>query len=124
VLAETNLEVGLRNSIFTRFEFVRKSAEDLVITGAAPGTDYRIHSLVLGYVRETWGLPGGTVGVGFRGSMSLIDRELEPTYGTRTPKGIAVFVRVRPKRMMMDMEMDHRMHDALSGERGGTTRRR
>ena len=84
---------------------MRKSAEDLVVAGAAPGQEYDINSLVAGYIREIASIPVGTIGIGFRGSVNVIPRSLEPTYGTRAPSGIAVYVRVRPKRMAMGAEM-------------------
>jgi hypothetical protein len=101
-VAESNLEIGQRNSIFGRYEYVRKSAEDLGIAGAAEDQEYDINSIVAGYVREIASIPGGTIGVGFRASLNIIPRTLEPTYGTRTPTGLAVYVRVRPKRMVVD----------------------
>jgi hypothetical protein len=44
-------------------------------------------------------IPGGTIGIGGRVSINFVPDALEPFYGTRTPSGIAVYVRVRPKRM-------------------------
>jgi hypothetical protein len=91
--------------VFGRYEYVRKSAEDLIASGAAPDQGYDINSLVAGFIREIASIPGGTIGVGFRGSVNLIPRSLEPTYGTRAPVGFGAYVRVRPKRMAMAAEM-------------------
>jgi hypothetical protein len=102
VVAETNLEIGRSNTLFSRVERVRKSADDLVIGGVDPATEYDLSSLVLGFVREIGSFPGGTLGTGVRGSINFIPAALEPAYGTRTPKGIDVYVRVRPKRMAAD----------------------
>jgi hypothetical protein len=102
---ESNLEIGRHNTVFGRYEYVRKSAEDLVVAGAPPDQEYDINSLVAGYIREVASIPGGTIGLGFRGSVNVIPRNLEPTYGTRTPSGFAVYLRVRPKRMAMGGEM-------------------
>jgi hypothetical protein len=113
-IAESNLELGRRNTVFGRFEYVRKSAEDLVVASASPDQEYDINSVVAGYIREIASIPGGTLGVGIRGSLNFIPRSLEATYGTRTPSGFAVFVRVRPKRMMMGNEMS-----AMPGMRRG-----
>lgn len=99
VVAETNLELGAKNALFGRAEYVRKSAEDLVLSGVDSRQQFDIQSLVGGYVREIAAIPGGSVGVGGRVSVNFIPSSLERFYGTRTPSGFAVYVRVRPKRM-------------------------
>ena len=112
VLAETNLDLDGTNTLFGRTEFVQKSASDLAVDAAeqpsiaafaatTPDTRFNIGSLVLGYVREVSKFTGGSIGVGFRGSVDLIPSALEPAYGTRTPGGFAVFVRFRPSPMNM-----------------------
>jgi hypothetical protein len=98
-LAESNLEVGLKNSFFTRAEYVRKSAGDLVLDGVDPERQFDVKSLVLGYIREIASIPGGTIGVGARGSVNLVPGAVGKFYGTNTPKGIDVFLRIRPKPM-------------------------
>ena len=99
-LAESNLEIGLRNAVFGRLEYVRKSAEDLVLGRSIPPTrEFDIRSLVGGYVREVAAIRGGSIGVGGRASLNFVPRELQPFYGTRTPAGIDVYVRVRPNVM-------------------------
>jgi len=105
VVAESNLEIGRYNTMFGRLEYVQKSAQELVVTGAPPTQEYGITSLVAGYIREVASIPGGTIGAGLRGSVNFIPRTLEPTYGTRTPTGIAVYLRVRPKRMAIGAPM-------------------
>jgi hypothetical protein len=102
---ESNLELGPRNTVFARYEYVRKGAEDLVIPDAPPEQQYNINSVVAGYIREVGSIWGGTIGVGFRASLNFIPASLEPTYGTTTPGGFAVYLRVRPKRMVMGSEM-------------------
>ena len=104
-IAESNLEIGRHNAVFGRYEYVRKNAEDLVVPGAPPTQEYGIHSIVAGYIREVASIPGGTIGVGFRGSVNLIPKSLGAAYGTRTPAGVAIYARVRPKRMTMDATM-------------------
>lgn len=99
VVAETNLEIGRRNALFARAEYVRKSAEELVLPTADPERQFDVRSLVGGYVREVASIPGGSVGVGGRVSVNFVPGALEPFYGTRTPAGFALYVRVRPKRM-------------------------
>jgi ketosteroid isomerase-like protein len=106
-LVESNLEIGLKNAVFARAEYVRKSAADLVLPNVDPEREFDVKSLVAGYVREVASIPGGTIGVGGRASVNFIPGALEPFYGTRHPAGFDVYVRVRPKRMAgqaMDMK--------------------
>jgi hypothetical protein len=37
--------------------------------------------------------------MGLRASANFLPEELSQAYGTRTPKGIAVYLRVRPREM-------------------------
>jgi hypothetical protein len=110
VTAETNVAFDRRNEVFARVNFVRKSAEDLVV-GTDPEKEFSLGGLVLGYVRELMEVKGVSLGAGVRGALNVIPEELEPAYGTRTPTGFAVYLRLRPAPMRMDngMEgMDHR----------------
>lgn len=111
VTAETNLALDQRNEMFVRVTFVRKSGEDLV-AGADPEAEFNLGGLVLGYVRELAEVEGVSLGAGVRGSLNVVPEGLEPAYGTRTPSGFAVYLRLRPALMDMNggMEgMDHRM---------------
>lgn len=99
VLAESNLEIGAKNTLFGRAEYVRKSAQDLVLPGIDPERRFDIGSLVLGYMREIVSIPGGTIGIGGRASIDYVPATVGRFYGTRTPKGIDVYVRIRPKAM-------------------------
>jgi hypothetical protein len=103
VVAESNLEIGRRNAVFMRAEYVRKSAGDLVLPSMDPQQEFDVRSIVGGYTREVVSIPGGTIGVGGRVSLNFIPAALEPAYGTRTPAGFAVYMRVRPKRMATTM---------------------
>ena len=103
LVLESNLEIGRLNSVFGRYEYVKKSAGELVVPAAPPEQEYSINSLVVGYLREVASIPGGTVGIGLRGSVNFIPGTLEPTYGTRTPAGFALYARVRPKRAASSM---------------------
>lgn len=111
LLAESNLELGSRTSLFGRIEQVTKSAEDLVISGVDEENEFDVRSLALGVTREIVSLPGTSLGIGVRGSLNFVPRELESTYGTRAPKGVAVFLRLRPQRMVMGgMPHEHHQH--------------
>lgn len=96
VVLETTLEPDRRNSFFGRAEYVRKSAEELVVTGVPPTTEYNIAALALGYARTVGTFEGLHLAVGVRGSVNLVPTSLEASYGSRTPAGLAVYFRLRP----------------------------
>lgn len=123
LLVETNLELGEKNAVFARGEYVRKSAEELVLSTFAPDREFDINSLVAGYVREIASIPGGSIGMGGRASINFVPSSLEPIYGTRAPKGFDVYVRVRPKKMapMEGMPGMHHMGSRPTTLRGAAT---
>ena len=97
--AESNLEIGQRNAVFGRAEYVKKSAEELVLPNVDEQREFPIRSLVGGYMREVGKVRGGSIGVGGRLSVNFVPSDLRPFYGTQTPSGLAVYVRIRPNRM-------------------------
>ncbi|HEV2083591.1 MAG TPA: hypothetical protein VGR09_00800, partial [Gemmatimonadales bacterium] len=105
----SNLDLDGRNSIFGRVNYARKSAEDLAVVDSVPATEFNIGSVELGYVRELGSLGRTTIGVGATGTLGFIPVDLEPVYGTRTPTGLAVYLRIRPTVMQMGHDMDHPM---------------
>ena len=107
-LLESNLEFGGAHSIFGRAEYVQKGAEDLVLGAGGPTGEFNIKSLVAGYVFEFDRVGNVRTGIGGRASVDFIPSALDPYYGSRSPKGFAIYVRFRPQRMSAgsDMRMD------------------
>jgi hypothetical protein len=106
VLIESEAILDAHNTIFGRTEYVQKSAEDLVLD-AAPGsapsgaafdseTVFNVGALTLGYIRDLGRWKWATIGVGAQGTVNLVPRPLESAYGSRTPLGGLIFVRLRP----------------------------
>src|SRR5213592_3063779 len=96
VVLESTLDLDRRNAFFGRAEYVQKSAAELVIPSVPPKTEYHVGALALGYLRTVgtaWGLGAG---VGVRGSLNVVPSSLEAVYGSRTPAGLAIYVRLRP----------------------------
>ncbi len=114
IMAESNLQVDVANSVFGRVEYVRKSGEELSLPDPESAEEFDIGNLSLGYIREFARYRGATFGVGARGAISLVSAALEDLYGSRTPVGVAVFLRVRPGLLegahTMDPEMHHEQH--------------
>jgi hypothetical protein len=109
LIAESNLQLDGANSVFGRVEYVRKSAEELVIPGAGD-QEFDIGTFSLGYVREFAAYRGATLGLGARGALNLVPRSLEGAYGSRAPVGLALFLRVRPALLERAHAMDPQMH--------------
>jgi len=73
--------------------------------------------LAIGYIREFAGFRGATLGLGARGAVNLIPGTLKGVYGSHTPTGLAVFLRVRPALLEGAHAMDPEMHHGdMSGE--------
>ncbi|MBX6331326.1 MAG: hypothetical protein IRY91_05705 [Gemmatimonadaceae bacterium] len=104
-LYEMNVDLDGRNALFGRFEYVNKTAEDLALDSLA-GRRFDIGSASVGYMREIAGALGSSLGVGGRFAVALVPRSLTPYYGSRTPTGFAVFLRVRPQAMHAGMDME------------------
>ena len=108
--AESNLQLDRANSVFARLEYVRKSGEDLALEDPLREREFDIGALSLGYVRELARFGGATFGVGARGAISLVPESLEEAYGSRTPVGLAVFLRIRPALLEGAHGLDAEMH--------------
>ena len=130
-LLESEAILDRSNTLFGRTEFVKKSAEDLVVDQpvtlrngtvlpALPSTaEFHISTLQLGYIREIAKTRWATIGVGGAGTLNFVPTSLEPYYGSRNPAGMFLFLRLRPFHLaqssmrmneMGGMEMKHDQH--------------
>jgi hypothetical protein len=106
VLLESEAMLDAHNTVFGRSEYVQKSAEELVLdtpSGALPtGTTFAstrifaVATLSLGYIREIGRWRWATIGLGGQGTVNVVPSALENVYGSRTPLGGLVFLRLRP----------------------------
>lgn len=97
VTLETNLAMDRRNTVFGRVTWVQKTAEDLVIPAVPPDQRYNVAAMSLGYLRLLTGQGKIGVSLGFRGEVDVIPATLQPTYGTRTPMDLVLFVQLGPR---------------------------
>lgn len=98
VAAETSLEIGRRNTLFTRLEYVQKDVEELFV----PHVREEIHNLraiSAGYLREIVRIGSATVGLGVRGNVNFIPARLARFYGESNPQGGAVYTRLTFNRL-------------------------
>jgi hypothetical protein len=107
LLAESEAVLDAHNTIFGRAEFVQKSAGDLVLDtppfNFATDRSFDVGELTLGYIRDVARFGAGTLGLGAMGTVNVVPSALGPVYGSRTPVGALVFLRVRPFRTGMSM---------------------
>jgi hypothetical protein len=113
LLAESELIADRFSTFFGRMEYVEKSAAELSLPGFSADHRFNISSIGGGYIRELARLHGATLGVGVRATVNFIPSDLEPFYGSRTPVGGMLFLRVRPY---------HAREPAMTGMPMGTTR--
>jgi hypothetical protein len=93
VTAETSVEIGRRNTLFARGEYVQKDMEELFL----PHVREQIHevrSLSAGYVLDVVRARPATLGIGVRGAVDFIPTGLATFYGESRPVGGAVFARL------------------------------
>lgn len=111
VLLEGEAILDAKNTLFGRAEQVEKDAIDLAIftssSAPAPEAHWNVRAVSLGYIREVARVGRGTIGIGASATLNLLPSSLRATYGSRTPMGTVIFLRLRPFRsapMMHDME--------------------
>lgn len=97
VLAESNLEIGARSAVFARVERAQKNGEEMGFSGGDLTTLYDIRSVVAGATRTIATAGAAEFALGARASVNFVPETLLLTYGTRTPSGFAVYLRVRPR---------------------------
>jgi hypothetical protein len=116
VLLESEALLDSRNTLLGRAEFVQKGAEDLVLDTPLFGfsADDRFNVLALsgGYIRELFSVRGATIGFGGVGTVNVLPSSLESVYGSRTPVGGMVFLRLRAVKKPMATGMGGMNHAA------------
>ena len=64
--------------------------------GFAPDSTFTLAAASVGYIREIVRTSKTTLGIGLQGTLNVVPIALDPIYGSRTPVGGMVFVRIRP----------------------------
>ena len=112
--ATAEVVLDRKNTVFGHFERVQKSAADLVLDvppfNFPADRSFGVSAATLGYIREVAGFRGAMLGLGAPGTLSVVPSALSNAYGSRTPVGGFLFLRLRPtfKRAAMGgMHMDH-----------------
>jgi hypothetical protein len=95
-LLESEAVLDQHNTVLGRTEWVQKSAADLLIPTANPEDLFNVGSFTLGYIRELARGRDVTLGLGAIGTVNFVPGAIESEYGSRTPLGMMVFLRLRP----------------------------
>ena len=93
---ETNAQLDARNTVFGRWTFVQKTAEELVVSALPADQRFNVNTISVGVSREVAQFNNTAFSLGARGEMGFLPSALAPTYGTSHPAGFAVFARLRP----------------------------
>lgn len=106
-LLESNLDLDGHNVVFGRVEYVQKTGHDLVLPEELGDELFGVSSLVLGYLRNFGPLGPVLPGVGVRAAVNLVPSALESTYGSRTPVGGMLYLRLASAPMQHAGHMAH-----------------
>ena len=93
VTAESSLEIGGRNTVFARAEYVQKDMEELFLPHVVEQV-HEVRSLAAGYVIDVVRARPARIGLGVRGAINFIPDSLATYYGGPRPVGAAVFARI------------------------------
>jgi len=95
-LLESEAVLDRHNTVLGRMEFVQKTESDLVLPAFNVGRVFNVGSAMLGYIRELARGRDVTIGLGATGTVNVVPAAIESDYGSRTPLGFMVFLRLRP----------------------------
>ena len=96
LLVESSLDVGPGTTVFARAERVEKNGEEMGFSGGDLTTLYDIRVLTVGATHRLLARAGADLSIGARASFNSVPASLLATYGTRSPTGAAVYLRLTP----------------------------
>lgn len=109
-LVESEIIFDRHNTLFSRAEWVQKSAHDLQLSAFPDERLFGVGALSLGYIREIARGRGVTIGLGARGTVNFVPRDLEGPYGSANPLGGMLFLRLRPAMSRSTTSNSHENH--------------
>ena len=99
MFAETVLDLDRLGATFARAEYVVKSGHDLALDPAMEDATFDIGMFSLGHTHPVLREGGLDTSLGVRGSVGVIDANLESRYETRFPLGVMAYVQIQPQVM-------------------------
>ncbi|MDY7227123.1 hypothetical protein [Hyalangium rubrum] len=121
-LLESNLDLDGRNVLFGRTEYIQKTGHDLVLSEPFEEQTFGVATLALGYLRNLGPLGPVLPGVGVRAAVNFVPEALQPTYGSRTPVGGMVFLRLSAAPLGHEGHAGHEGHGRSSDAHGPMAR--
>lgn len=104
VLLESNWNLDGHNTLFGRAEFVERTARWLAVPAPDLDLRYQTGAITFGYVYYFRPLLSLAPGVGVRASLTALDADLEPYYGTRVPVGVMAYAQLRPSALAVRLD--------------------
>lgn len=95
-----------KTSVYGRYEWIQKSAEELELDQFSSGEEFRIQALTLGVNRVLWRKHHTNIALGLQGTLYLSDNRLDPIYG-RDPLAAEIYLRIYPHLMQMRRPAHH-----------------
>ncbi len=96
-LFESNYDF-YKNAVFGRFETVKKSGHDLVLSHPLDHETFWVNAISLGFLRDLIKNKGLDVGLGSMLTINHNPQRLAPVYGGTSHAGWQVFLRFRPSK--------------------------
>ena len=96
VVYENNLQFT-KQAIYSRYEFVQKSAEELDLTSTFGDKNFDIHAVTFGYNRNVAPFAPVEILLGAQGTFNFPAPDLKELYGS-VPVGFEVYIQLRPQR--------------------------
>jgi hypothetical protein len=100
-VVESEAVLDARHTVFGRLDFAQKTAGELGLEeadGFGEEERFDVAAVSVGLIRELGRVLGVSGGLGVRGTMNIVPRELRLEYGSRAPLAGLVFFRIRPGR--------------------------
>lgn len=93
-MLEGNLQFN-KSAVYTRYEFVQKSGEELDLFNEFGDTNFDINVVSVGYNHTL--MPGQSfdLSAGTKATLNISDKKLQNLYG-KTPVGWQVYLQLRP----------------------------
>lgn len=95
-LLESEAVIDHHHTLYGRAEVLQKTAGDLVLTGFDAERVFGLGAATAGYIFDVARGRDITLGLGASGTVNFVPSALATDYGSRTPLGAMVFVRLRP----------------------------
>lgn len=94
LLTEANLQLN-KNALFSRYEFIQKSGEELGLANGLEHGIFNIHVFSLGYNRKLFESSNIEFTAGTKATVNFPAKSLKPLYG-ELPVGFQVYLQARP----------------------------